>query len=254
MDKVLFAARYVEGDLNEIEFETFNEVVSKDNELREYLEYYQCINKSVSTQIKEALKPRFTKANVIAPVAETPYVAEKLTFGLDRLWYLFWVVVFVVGLMIWKPWKATMYDKYGFTENYIANTIAAAPYEGFQNAVSMIDKNNAYGVKLIVSKAYAKDATNSELAYYYGMILLLEKHYDTAKEVLYPVAMGANTAFKDKAAYLLALVYLKQENYAYTAQWLSLVPKNGAFHKLAVQLNAELVTMNNETAIAKRLQ
>ena len=105
MDKVLLAVKYVEGDLGELEHRAFEDALRYDSELQEYLASYREINRNVGKHLKEVLGfSRFRNTSVLGK--DEVYVAEKITYGLDYLWFLGWALAAVIALLIWKPWKA----------------------------------------------------------------------------------------------------------------------------------------------------
>lgn len=236
MDKILLAAKYVEGDLNEWEYQEFERTIECDRELQEYLSYYKEVNQSVTRQLKEALS--YPKIRRYRSMSEG-YEAEELTYKLDYLWYAVWIAALVIGLWVWRPWQTTLYEKFSLDKDYVTSVLVRAPYYGFEKAAQFLEKKDYYQTKLIVSKSYVKDPDNAELAYYYAMVLMADGRAETSEKVLMPVAKG-NSLYKDNAIYMLALTYLKRENTKSCREWLLKLPKRSAYYEQSRALLANL--------------
>lgn len=251
MDKVLLAVKYVEGDLNEMEYKAFEDAVQQDGELREYLSYYKEINLNIGAQLKDVLRlPQFKKTGL-----ETSYVGEKLTYGLDYLWYGFWLLVGIIALMVWKPWKTSLYDEFSLDNKFVASALASAPYQGFTEAAQYFEKKHYYEAKLIIAKLYGKNPNDQRLAYYYAMVLIADGRLETSREILQPLVKNGSD-FKADAMYMMALSYLKGEDAEKCAQWLRRMPQEATHYQQSAQLLNKLQgseTSENYTLIKNEL-
>lgn len=231
MDKILLTVKYVDGDLSRQENEAFENAVQNDMELRDYLTYYREINRNIATQLKEALgknKPHTVESD------ET-YVSEKLNFRLDYFWFFGWAVVLMVALMLWKPWKANLFDEYGFNNKAVAAKLIVAPYQELQQAAKYLEKKDYYEAKRIVSKSFTQNPNDFKLASYYAMLLISDNCLEISREVLYPFA-SANSQYQYDAAYMLALSYLKAGDNENCVYWLKRINNNSSYYSQSKQL------------------
>lgn len=240
MDKVLFAAKYVEGDLNEIEYREFENAIQYDSELQEYLSYYRQVHAKVAVQLKETFSlPKIRKAKSSSE-AETSYTAEELTYGLDYLWYGIVVIGLLIGLFIWSPWKTTLYDEFKIDKTQIVSSLSAAPYKDFDKAAMLFDAGDYYAAKLLISNSYIKNPEDPTLASYYAMVLLADGAVETINEVLSPVWANGKLQPDRDVAYLLALSYLQKEDYSTCKEWLRKVPESSGHYLQAAQLLSQI--------------
>ncbi len=231
MDKVLLAVRYVDGELDELEHRAFEDAMRGDVELQEYFSYYKEINRNIGMQLKEALIfPKFKKADT-----EEIYVEEKLKSDLDYLWFLGWGLAIVLALLVWKPWKAELYEEFGLDRKIIASKLISAPYQGFEEAARFLEKRDYYEAKRIVSKSFTQNPEDFKLANYYAMLLIADNCLETGREVLYPFA-NTNSIYKYDAAYMLALSYLKSGDKEKCGYWLRLIDEKSSYYSQSVQL------------------
>lgn len=231
MDKMLLAVKYVDGDLNELEHQAFEDAMKSDEELQEYFSYYKEINSNIGVQLKEVLTfSKFKKAD-----SEETYVAERLKSDLDYLWFVGWCLAIVLALLIWKPWKTELYEEFGLDHKTIASKLISAPYQGFEEAAHFLEKRDYYEAKRIVSKSFTQNPDDFKLAHYYAMLLIADNCLETGREVLYPFA-SANSIYKYEAAYTLALSYLKSGDKEKCRQWLKLIGASSPYYSQSVQL------------------
>ncbi|WP_199119521.1 hypothetical protein [Pedobacter sp. ASV28] len=237
MDKILFTARYVEGDLSENEYTEFENTVKYDKELQEYLLYYRDMHRNLGLQIRDVLAlPSFKKAKV---TQDKPYVAEELSYGLDRLWFFTVALAMVTALLLWQPWKSSLYDQFKINEQYLTANLDKAPYQDFSLAAKYYNEKQYDEAKQVVAKLYMKNPEDVELGYYYGVMLLENNCFETISEVLMPIYDG-KSAHKYDAAYMMALSYLKQGSSLDCQQWLVKIPKGTLYYHQAQELLGKL--------------
>ncbi len=241
MDKVLLTAKYFDGELNANECLTFENNVRKDLELQEYLSYYAQINKKFNKHIAELLNGP-NKANY--RTMSEHFKKEELSFFWDNLWYISWVVVFVIAILVWSPWKTDLYKEYGIENVNIARSLRMTSFEDFDKAANYLDENKMYEAKLIVAKAYSKNPDNAELAIQYSSILLNENKFETLRLVLGSLTTSGDIENRSQANYLMALSYLKENNYEECANWLAKVDLATKFAKKSSSLLS--VISNND--------
>lgn len=243
MDKVLLAVKYVEGDLDERENRAFEEAVRYDSELQDYLASYKEINLNIGQQLKEALSfSRFRNTE-----NTQPYIAEKITYGLDYVWFLGWALTFVIAMLVWKPWKADLYQEFGYDHKVIAATLVNKPYQNFDKAAQFLEKKDYYEAKLIVSKTFTQNPNDFKLASSYAMILIADNRLETSREILYPFA-SANSIYKQDAAYMLALSFLKAGDNENCRLWLKKITGSSSNYQQSLQL---LDKLNEEESTSK---
>lgn len=241
MDKVLLIARYVEGDLNAQEYREFETVVAQDSELQEYLYYYNDMHLNLGGQLKDALG--LSKYSKEAVVGAKSYVAEKIDYTVDHLWYLTVALVIAVGLFIWKPWTPDLYNEFKVTEQQFAAELNNTNYKDFTLAANFVEKKQFYEAKLVVSKLYMKSPEDMKLSYYYGVMLLQNGSYETIGKVLSPI-FASNSSYKDAAAYVMALSSLKQKNNAGVELWLGKINRKSSYYAQATALKAKLLSQS----------
>lgn len=234
MDKVLLAVKYVEGDLNEMEHKAFEEALMHDGELQGYLVSYREINCNLGEQLKEVLTfPRFKSYK--SERNEEYYLAEKISYGLDYLWFSVWGLVAVIALLIWQPWKSNLYDEFGYDNKVVASKLVDAPYQGFETAAKFLEKKHYYEAKLIVSKKFLQNPEDFKLASCYAMVLIADNRLETGREILFPFVQK-NSIYKNDAAYMLALTYLKAGDVNSCKNWLRKIDKASNYYQQSVQL------------------
>lgn len=231
MDKILLTVKYVDGDLSRQEHEAFENAIKSDGELRDYLTYYREINKNITSQLKDALG--INKQQVVE--SNETYVPEKLNFRLDYFWFFGWAVVLMVALMLWKPWKANLFDEYGFNNKSIAEKLVVSPYQEFQQAAKYLEKKDYYEAKRIVSKSFTQNPNDFKLASYYAMLLISDNCLEISREVLYPFA-SASSQHKYDASYMLALSYLKAGDDENCVYWLKQIKEDSNYYNQSKQL------------------
>lgn len=243
MNKVILAVKYVEGDLSELEYDAFEHAVKHDSELQGYLNSYREINNSVGEQLKEALT--FTRPKNANLEDNEVYVAEKITYGLDYVWFFGWALAAIIALLVWQPWRPNLYEEFGFNHDKIASALIKAPYQEFDKAAQFITQKDYYQAKLIVSKKFIQNPEDFKLVSYYSMLLIADNSLETSREVLYPFATG-NSLHKNDASYMLALSYLKDGDMENCKNWLKKVAVNSNPYQQSVQLlrklDAEIAT------------
>jgi len=244
MDKVLLAVKYVEGDLDEREFKAFEEALRYDSELQDYLSSYREINRNVGQHLKEVLS--FSKFRNVKTKTENdePYVAEKITYGLDYLWFIGWALAFVIALMVWKPWKTNLYDQFGYDNKIIASSLVKTSYQDFEKAAQFLEKKDYYQAKQIVSKTFTQNPDDFKLASSYAMILIADNCLETGREILYPFA-EESSIYKQDAAYMLALSFLKAGDSENCKRWLKKITVDSTNYQQSVEL---LDKLNEETS------
>lgn len=242
MDKILLTARYAEGDLSEQEYREFEFIVKSDTELQEYLYDYKKVQLSFPSQWKNELDLTRLKTNATTTEVKK-YVAEKIDYTVDNLWYFTLALVFVIGLFIWKPWTPNLYNEFRVSEQQIAAELINAPYKDFNLAADFVEKKQYYEAKLLVSKLYMKNPEDLKLSYYYGVILLQNNSYETIHKVLEPV-LSSNSDYKDAAAYVMALSSLQQKNQSSCEEWLSKITKGSSYYLQANSLKEKLLNQS----------
>ncbi len=241
MDKVLLIARYVEGDLNAQEYREFQTVVAHDTELQEYLYYYNDMHLNLGGQLKEALGlTKYTKNTAVEAKA---YVAEKIDYTIDHLWYFTIALIIATGLFIWKPWTPDLYKEFMVTEHQVAAELNGTDYKDFTLAANFVENKQFYEAKLVVSKLYMKSPEDLKLSFFYGVMLLQNGSYETIDQVLSPI-FASNSTYKDAAAYVMALSSLKQKDNASADLWLGKINKKSSYYAQATALKARILSQS----------
>jgi hypothetical protein len=175
------------------------------------------------------------RSNNTNNTSDASFKSEELSFLADKIWYLTWGVIFIVGLLIFKPWQKSFNEQLGFTQKEIVQKLENNNNENVLAAISALNNKDIYTAKLILGKQYAQNPDNAQLAYNYALVLMGDNKTETIKEILTPFAKGSG-AYKDKASYILALCYLKEKSVSMSKQWLNQISKQSANYAQALVL------------------
>ncbi len=229
MDKVLLAARYVEGDLTDVEYNEFESILPYDKELQQLLQYYKQINRTFSPKIfNNEFGSTIGVKNVNNVLShEQSYVMEeavKVSKKINFKLFLGLTALVLTVVFLWVAWKPGNYPKYQFSNEAIVKSLELAPYPGFKEAATAFDDGQYYEAKQIIAKAYRQNPDDIRLANYYAMTLLATDCNETVKDVLTPV-YNQSSQYASLSAYIMGLTYVKEGNHKIAMEWLGRVKK-----------------------------
>ncbi|SFG92157.1 hypothetical protein [Pedobacter insulae] len=236
-DKILWVARYVEGDMDDAEVADFESRLADDAELQQNLSNYKDIHQSLKMKLSdnEELEHTLKGLNKQYFGEETKVVSFKPTIK----WLGAVAAVLVIGLFIWAPWNNSLYNTYNDHSDMLVTERGATEAGDLVNAAALYNAKNYAAAKAMLQKLYAKQKTNAMIGYYYGLSLLKTNEVEQSREVLTPIYDG-ESVFKYDAAYAIALGYLKENNKADCKAWLTKIPEGTTRYQQAQDLLGEL--------------
>ena len=242
-DYILFET-YLAGDLTQDELTSFNERLKTDTQFKKDFEIYKDITLNLEHQITNEREAFDFKANLDV-ISSQHFNAIH-----DEEIYI-------------KPNSKSNFYKYAVAASvlillgfFVFNQIGGPDYEDSNNfdSISLQERSN----NTILSKAeesfnsqnydeaivafntiLESDASNSEIQLYKGIALVETNKFNEADTLLNELSNG-NSAYKNKAKWILALSYLKQEQTEACIKTLKTIPKNAEDYELAQKLMNKL--------------
>ena len=236
-DKILLVARYVEGDMDEVEIADFEADLSSDSELQQHLNDYKNIHQTLKMKFadREAFEHTLKGLN-------TDYFAESpkvISFKPAIKWLSGIAAILVIGLFIWAPWNVNLYESYADDSNMLVTERGAEVATDLDKAASFYNERNYKEASLILQELHVKQPSNAMIGYYYGLSLIKTNAVDKGREILTPLYNG-ESVYKYDSAYVIALSYLKENNKAECKTWLQKIPVETTRYQQAKELLAEL--------------
>ncbi len=239
-DKILWTAQYVEGDLNEAECLEFENLLTHDEELKQYLADYYDIHSSLQMELanddgRNKLLDTLQALNQEHFAAEQPKVVKLSS-------YLRWVssaaAVLVLGILIWAPWKGDLYEQFN-TEPRMNVTERGAEQTDLDKASVLFNDKKYSEAKAALGKLNAADPQNAMVAYYYGVSLIETNEVAKGRLLLEDLFKG-ESVYRYDAAYAMAMSYLKEDQKTDTKFWLEKIPDGAVQYEKAQELLKKL--------------
>lgn len=239
-EKLQLASRYADGEMDSQEQNNFELLLQADAELRGYVEQYQ--------QATIALKAHFATDENLDKLKQTlgnlnnQYFkpeAKVVSFKTYTRWISGVAAVLIIGLLVFNPWRRSLYDQYSTATTMSVTERSAGPQTDLEKAAAYYNKKDFTRAETLLAKKYAADSKNSLVAYYYAITLIQDKQENKARGILQTLYNG-ESAFKYDAAYYMALSYVKQKDNARAKKWLNLVPAGTSNYTKAKELEAKL--------------
>lgn len=239
-DKILWTAQYVEGDLDEAERLEFENLLTQDEELKQYLADYYDIHSSLQMELaddqgRKALEETLHRLNDDHFKAEQPKVLKLSS-------YLKWIsstaAVLIIGLFIWSPWKGDLYEQF-HTTSQMNVTERRAEVSELDKAATFFNAQKYNEAKAALAKLNAADPANAMVAYYYGVSLVETNELAKGRVMLEDLFKG-QSVYKYDAAYAMAMSYLKENKKADVKFWLEKIPDGAVQYDKAQSLLKKL--------------
>lgn len=219
-DKILWTAQYVEGDLDEAERLEFENLLTQDEELKQYLADYYDIHSSLQMKLaddgdRNALIEMLQGLNEEHFSSAQPKVVKLSS-------YLTWIssaaAVLIIGLFIWSPWKGDLYEQFN---NIPQMNVAerGAEISDLDKAATLFNAQKYNQAKAALAKLNTADPKNAMVAYYYGVSLIETNEIAKGRLLLEDLFRG-QSVYKHDAAYTLAMSYLKEDKKEDAKFWL----------------------------------
>ena len=239
-DKILWTAQYVEGDLNEAERLEFENFLTEDEELKQYLADYYDIHSSLEMELADDAR-RSELVGTLQNLNREHFTAEQpKVVKLNS--YLRWVsgvaAILVLGMLIWAPWKGDLYDQFNVdTQMNVAER--GAEKTDLDEAATLFNAKKYNEAKVTLAKLNGADPQNAMVAYYYGVSLMETNEVAKGRLLLEDLFKG-ESVYKYDAAYAVAMSYLKEDKKTDTKFWLEKIPDGAVQYEKAQQLLKKL--------------
>lgn len=248
-EKLLAVARYLEGDMEHQEKTEFEFSIQEDPELQGMLAEYK--------NVHQTLKMRIAPSEEDAQVEETlsslnkQYFKDESSLKTKSITtpkivsikpYLKWMsvaAVLIIGLLVWAPWSAGLYEKYAISKEMSVVERGEGDKNNLDKAADFYNSGDFILASDILQKEYADNPDNSMVAYYYGVSLIEIGKTVEARKVLTKIYDGASV-FKYDAAYYMALSYIKEKNNQEAIAWLEKIPSGTSNFDQAQELTKKL--------------
>lgn len=244
-EKLFTVARYLEGDMELQEKNAFEALLQTDTELLELLAEYKNIHQTLKMKIAPSVADRQVAATLSSlnqqyfrDSSEDETTVKVVSFKP----YLKWIsiaAVLVIGLLVWAPWSANLYEKYSIGREMSVAERGDGGEDGLQKAAELYNARDFTGAGKILEKAYAAAPEDAMLAYYYGLTLMETGKATVARTVLTKLYAG-ESVFKYDAAYSIALSYVKEKDHLKALEWLEKIPEGSTNHDKARELIGKL--------------
>jgi tetratricopeptide (TPR) repeat protein len=239
-DSILQASNYVDGEMDLQQQKDFELQMQSNAELREYVEQY----KQAATALKTHLTPDTNLDDLkhtLANLNRTHFKAEAkvISFKSYTRWISGMVAVLILGLIVFNPWKKSLYDEYSTASSMSVSERGEGAQTNLEKAAAFYNKKDYAAAEKLLAKEYAANPKNSMAAYYYGITLIQDKQEAKARGILQQLYQG-ESAFKYDAAYYMALSYVKQGDKANARKWLKNVPPGTSNYTKAKELEGKL--------------
>lgn len=239
-DKILWTAQYVEGDLVEAERLEFENLLTHDEELKQYLADYYDIHSSLQMELaddrdRNALVETLQALNKKHFAAEQPKVIKLSS-------YLRWVsgaaAVLIIGLFIWAPWKGDLYEQFN-TAPQMNVAERGAEVSDLDKAAILFNNKKYSEAKVALAKLNLAEPESAMVTYYYAVSLTETNEVAKGRLMLEDLFKG-QSVYKYDAAYAMAMTYLKEDKKTDTKFWLEKIPDGAVQYEKAQKLLKKL--------------
>jgi thioredoxin-like negative regulator of GroEL len=215
---------YLQGELSAADKESFERQLTEDPELASAFEAFKEINQQLENKFSLENERNAFKENVSA-ISEKHFQPEKTKVVSFKPWrYLIAASVAILfGLFFLLQSSNPEFEDYNhyetayFTERGEENQAIQLAQEAFNN------KN--YKEAIVQFEVVLKKKSNPEIEYFYGISLLEENKFNEA-ETIFNKLNSDTSVFKNKAIWSLALLKLKQKDYASCKKLLHGIPSD----------------------------
>ena len=144
-------------------------------------------------------------------------------------------LVFGLASISWQFWKSNLYDD-GLNAEKIVNVLKSRKSKDFILAANYYTNGQKIEATEIVSQHYKMNPNDVQLAVVYAQMLTSDGYFHVSRCVLNSAFSKANYQQKGETAFLMAITYLKEENYQDCKLWLKKIDKQSLCYKQAQQL------------------
>jgi hypothetical protein len=250
-DKILWTARYAEGDLSEEETLEYENLLRHDQELKEHLLNYHDAHGSLRMFMaydneRNALVAGIEQLNekyfVDETVIQETLAAVETTKSVKLNIYLRWIsgvaAVLVVGLLVWAPWKNDLYEQYQISPSMSVTERGFVQNELDKSAI-LFNEQKFADAKPLLAKLNNADPNNAMIAFYFAISLLETNEIAKGRLILADLFKG-QSVYKNDAAYAMSMSYLKENRKTDAKFWLEKVGKGAVQYEKAQELLKKL--------------
>lgn len=141
-----------------------------------------------------------------------------------------------IAFISWSNWKSNLYKEDEISNQKIVTTLRNRKSKDFILAANYYTKGQKIEATEIVSQHYKMNPNDVQLAVVYAQMLTSDGYFHVSRCVLNSVFSKANDQQKGETAFLMAITYLKEENYQDCKLWLKKIDKQSLCYKQAQQL------------------
>jgi tetratricopeptide (TPR) repeat protein len=238
-DKLTDVARYVEGDMEAGERQAFEALLREDAELQGLLTEYKDIHQTLKMKIAPDARDKAVE-NTLTELNGKYFRKEGKTIALNG--YLKWIsiaAVLVIGLLVWAPWSAGLYEKYAISREMSVAERGTGAEQKIEDAATLYNTGDFSGAAKILASVYQSNPERAMVAYYYGISLIENNQDQEARKVLLKLYEGSSV-FKYDALYNIGLSYVKEKNDKEALVWLSKIPAEDNNYGQAKELIGKL--------------
>lgn len=247
-EKLLTVARYLEGDMELQEKAQFETSIETDIELQELLAEYKNVHLTLKMKLAPDVADRRVEAT-LATLSKQYFAGNAIATGkkadpvvVSLKPYLKWIsiaAVLVIGLLVWAPWSANLYEKYAISKEMSVVERGEGGQNNLDQAAEFYNSGDFKAASGLLQKEYKLAPDNSLIAYYYGITLIETAKPAEARSVLTIIFEG-ESVFKYDAAYYIALSYVKEKNDQDALIWLAKIPQGTSNYDKAQELTKKL--------------
>lgn len=239
--------RYILGELTEDELTSFEQKMETDAVFKQEVLLYKTVNKSLQNKYssqnkKEALTATLQKMNTKHFESAKNLSQKPNGSFLSKILKISSIAaILVIGFFLLKP-QVNLYSTYAEHQNLELQVKGNNESTLLETAELFNDKNYEAAAPLL--KNYlAENPEDEEIQIAYGISLLETEKIAEAQQIFTSI-YDKNTVFKNKAAWYLALSFLKQKNELQTIAFLNKIDSESFYGKKAEKLKNELVKNN----------
>ncbi|MBU2927897.1 tetratricopeptide repeat protein [Winogradskyella psychrotolerans] len=243
-DYIQFEA-FLAGNLSKDDLVAFNDRLHSDAQFKEAFEIFKDLNSNLEHQIANEREIFDFKANldVISSQHFNAIHDEDIIIKPNPKsnFYKYAVaasVVILLGFFVFNQFGGPKYEEYNNFDP-ISLTVRSTDNTNFSKAEQSFNNKNYEEAIRAFNAILEDDFTNLEIQLYKGIALVETNQFEEADIVLNKI-MNGNTAYRNKAKWILALSYLKQDNTSESIKILKTIPKGTEDYVSAQKLLMEL--------------
>lgn len=238
-EKLLTVARYFEGDMELQEKQAFETLLQEDGELKALLAEYKNVHQTLKMKIAPSEADQEVEASLAAFGKQYFKDQEQPPAKVVSLRpYLRWIsvaAILVIGLLVWAPWSANLYEKYSISKEMSVVERGADTKNNLEKAADFYNAHDFNAARTILAQEYSLSPENSLVAYYYGITLIETGNENEARTILTKLYEG-ESVFKYDAAYYIGLSFVKQKDNQQASIWLAKIPQGTINYDKAQEL------------------